>query len=237
MEGAMQHIDDTGAPLVTCIMPTADRHGFVARSIELFLRQDYPARELLILDDGAQPVAGLVPADPRVRYVYLEQRLVLGAKRNLACELARGALICHWDDDDWQAPHRLSAQVALLLGRGADLCGIDRELYWSPETGEAWLYAYPPSLRPWVAGNSLCYRRALWAASPFAAVGVGEDTRFVWSPRAAGLAVVPDHTILVGVVHGANTSPKRTRGAYWRPVPLDTIAAVLGDSMALMAHA
>ena len=38
-------------PLVTCVMATRNRPSFVLQSIHYFLRQDYPNRELIILDD------------------------------------------------------------------------------------------------------------------------------------------------------------------------------------------
>src|SRR5690349_11912252 len=101
--------------LVSCTMPTRNRRRFVSQAISYFLRQDYRPRELIVVDDGEDAVGDLVPSDDQVRYVRLEQRLSLGAKRNLACGLARGELIAHWDDDDWSAPHRLSAQVEQLL--------------------------------------------------------------------------------------------------------------------------
>ena len=172
------------APLVSCIMPTADRRPFVPLAIACFLRQDYPRRELVVLDDGADPVADLMPDDERVRYARIPAGLSLGEKRNRACALAAGALIAHWDDDDWHAPGRLSYQVALLAARGAPLCGAPRLFFYSPAAGQAWLYAYPNPLRPWLAGGTLCYTRALWSASPFPAVQIGEDTRFAWAPRA-----------------------------------------------------
>src|SRR5262245_66654207 len=79
-------------PLVSCIMPTRQRRAFVPAAIRQFLEQDYPERELLVIDDGGDPVRDLIPADdPRVRYVFLERRRTIGAKRNLACDLARGA--------------------------------------------------------------------------------------------------------------------------------------------------
>ena len=96
------------APLISCIMPTHNRRPFVGQAIYYFLRQDYPEKELLILDDGEDAVADLVPRDERIRYVRLEQRQSIGAKRNHACELAKGQFIAHWDDDDWMAPRRLS---------------------------------------------------------------------------------------------------------------------------------
>src|SRR5947207_330130 len=105
-------------PLVSCIMPTADRRQFVQQSIHCFLRQDYPHAELIAIDDGRDAVGDLFGTDTRLRYTRLDHYLTLGAKRNLACELAGGELIAVWDDDDWMAPHRLSLQVTELLASG-----------------------------------------------------------------------------------------------------------------------
>jgi hypothetical protein len=43
-------------PLVSCIMPTANRRRFVPEAIRLFLAQDYLEKELVILDDGEDSV-------------------------------------------------------------------------------------------------------------------------------------------------------------------------------------
>lgn len=98
-------------PLVSCIMPTRNRRAFVPRAVDCFRRQDHPARELVIVDDGDDPIASLVRDlagdDPAITYHRLPHPLPLGPKRNLAVSLARGELIAHWDDDDWSAPHRL----------------------------------------------------------------------------------------------------------------------------------
>jgi O-antigen biosynthesis protein len=218
---------DARQPLVTCVMPTADRRRFVAQSIAYFLRQDYPTRELLVVDDGADRVSDLVPADPRIRYVALAGRLVLGEKRNRMCELARGDIIVHWDDDDWQSPSRLSYQVGELERHGAAICGPSRVLYFDPGASRAWLYDYPTTRRPWIAGNALCYRKDVWREHPFPRVDVGEDTRFVWGHGKP--LVLSEHRFLVGLVHGANTSRKLTTGAYWRTRPLDEVKGVLGS--------
>ena len=99
-------------------MPTRDRRRFVAQSIWYFLRQDYPNRELIVLDDGDDPVDDLVPEDARIRYVGSTRSSSLGRKRNLGCELARGELVAHWDDDDWFSADRLRIQVAARSRRG-----------------------------------------------------------------------------------------------------------------------
>ena len=219
-------------PLVTCLMPTADRREFVPRALDCFLKQDYEPRELLIIDDGTDRIGDLVPDDPRIRYVELDDRLVLGAKRNRGCELARGELLAHWDDDDWHAPHRLSYQVGELERAGADLCGPSRLLYASPADRRAWIYAYPQARQRWAAGNALLYRRSLWERNRFPEVAVGEDTRFVWNGAARNLFVHDDHRVVVGVVHGHNTSPKGVDGAWWTPVDWSEIEAVVGSGLA-----
>src|SRR5215510_16345784 len=102
-------------PLVSAIMPTHNRRPFVPKAIEYFLRQDYPQRELIILDDGTDPIVDLAPNDQRIRYFRQNQKRNIGAKRNLTCEEARGEIIIHWDDDDWMADWRISYQVTSLL--------------------------------------------------------------------------------------------------------------------------
>jgi glycosyltransferase involved in cell wall biosynthesis len=216
-------------PLVSCLMPTADRRHLVPRAIAYFERQDYPHRELVVLDDGTDRVADLIPSDPRIRYVGLDRRLVLGEKRNRVCEVAAGDILVHWDDDDWHAPHRLSYQVAQLEQHGASICGTSRVLYFDPARRLAWMYRYPPHARPWVLG--LAYRRAAWERQRFAAVQVGEDTRFVFG--AGQPLVLDDHRFMAGVMHRANTSPKRTNGPCWSPRPLDEIKELLGPDWAL----
>ena len=203
-------------PHVSCVMPTADRRAFVPRAIAQFLAQDYPHRELLIVDDGTDRVEDLVPADSRVRYIGLERRLVLGAKRNFACEQARGDVIVHWDDDDWSATWRLRYQVEQLVASRADIAGLDRVLFLDPATNEAWEYHYPRTAAPWVYGATLIYTKDFWRRNPFPPLSVGEDSRFVWANVPKRVIAHDDYRFFVATVHTANTSRKDTRGHRWR---------------------
>ncbi|MBI3326603.1 MAG: glycosyltransferase [Nitrospinae bacterium] len=217
------------SPLVSCIMPTYNRRAFVPQAIAYFLRQDYEPKELIVVDDGADSVADLMPRDPRIHYLRQHSRATVGAKRNLACEQSRGEIIAHWDDDDWHAPHRLWYQVEALLRSGADLCGINTLLFYDLHTGRAWQYTWLPNQRLWLSGSTLCYTRAFWARHRFANLNVGEDARFVWSARSEQMVVLPDATFHVGLIHGHNVAPKRTEGPYWQPYALDKIRQLLGD--------
>jgi glycosyltransferase involved in cell wall biosynthesis len=216
------------APLVSCIMPTADRGRFWPRAVEYFLRQDYPNAELVVVDDGTEPAVDLLPASERIRGIRLDTRATIGEKRNLACGAARGDIIVHWDDDDWQAPHRLRYQVVALRELGVDICGINHLLFYDVRTGRAWEYRYPAQRPAWLSGSTLCYTRSFWERHPFAPVDEGEDTRFVWGAPPDRIVALPDPTFHVGIIHHRNASPKRTAGSYWRPYPVDQIQAVIG---------
>ena len=211
-------------------MPTADRRRFVPRAIHYVLAQDYPNRELLILDDGADAVADLVPDDPRVRYVRLEPGLTLGEKRNECVRRAAGDLIMHWDDDDWMSPRRVRYQVETLLAGRAEVCGLTRMLFYELATGRVWLYDYPAHARRWLAGGSLLYTREFWRRAPFPDVQVASDTRFVYAQKLTRAAVPPDHTFYVAMIHPGNTSPKRVKGGHWKPWAGD-IESILGDDL------
>lgn len=219
--------NDTGAPLVSCLMPTHNRRRFVGQAIRYFLRQDYQSKELIVLDDGDDSVADLIPDDERIRYVRLDDRMPLGAKRNLGCCMSRGELIAHWDDDDWMAPDRLSRQVCELLRCEADICGTRELLHYSIRAGEAWLYRYPAGERSWLAGGTLLYRRSVWDAHPFPEINVGEDNAFVWQHPAERICAMADSSFYVALIHNANTSAKRLRDARWQRGSMDDVSRLL----------
>jgi glycosyltransferase involved in cell wall biosynthesis len=213
--------------MVTCIMPTADRRGFAPQAIAHFLQQDYANRELIVLDDGADPVEDLMPDDPRVRYVRAECKTPVGVKRNRLCELARGDVIVHWDDDDWMAPWRVKYQVERLMETGADVCGLNRPLFYDPATRRAWQYIYPSNAAPWVYGATLCYTKAFWRRNPFPPIGVGEDSRFVWANVSKKVLALDDPTFFVGIIHPGNTSRKQTQGHRWRAYPASALQSLM----------
>ncbi|HYH79685.1 MAG TPA: glycosyltransferase family 9 protein [Longimicrobium sp.] len=227
---------DPSIPLVSCLMPTRDRRRFVAHALEQFLRQDHPRRELVVVDDGADPVDDLLPADPRIRYHRVARQRTLGAKRNLACSLARGELLAHWDDDDWMPAHRISAQVAALAAAPrAGACGLARLRFFDPAAGRAWEYRWPDRSRPWLAGGTLLFRRALWEKRPFPGLDQGEDTRWVWSLPAGAVAAIADPGLYAALVHPGNTSRKRTGDDRWHPIPLDVVRAEIGEDWSFYA--
>ena len=215
-------------PLVSCLMPTADRRRYVPLALATFLEQDYPSRELVVLDDGHDPIIDLIPPDPRIRYLYVRGGRSLGEKRNEACRRAHGEILVHWDDDDWSAPWRLSYQVGELQRHAADVCGLNRLWFYEPDGDRAWHFRYPDSRTPWLAGSTLCFRRRVWERRPFPHVAVGEDT--VWIAEAIGVRVLPltRDDFFVARVHAENTCPKETDGFWWAPTDPARVRSWLG---------
>jgi len=216
-------------------MPTFNRRQFIPLAIRYFLRQDYPDKELVIIDDGTDRVADLIPADPRIRYFGLPGRASTGAKRNLACKHSTGTLIAHWDDDDWYAPWRLSYQLEQLREAHADICGLDRVFFYAFKEEKVWEYVYPPEQRAWVYGASLCYTRSFFEAHPFADIRVGEDTCFVWADPRARVHALKDFRFMVALVHGENASPKQTADSRYLTRAFGDVETLLGKDLPFYA--
>lgn len=213
---------------VSAIMPTADRRRFVPDAIAAFLRQTCEEAELVILDDGADAVADLVPDHPRIRYVRESVRRVLGDKRNRLCELARGDIVLHWDDDDWHAPDRIARQLAAMDSSGADISGPDRVTFLADDGGAAWNYVYG-GRRRWVCGGCLAYRRAFWQGHRFPAMQSGEDTDWVFGAADATIHILEAPDLYVGRVHDRNTSPKATDSGFYRPCDPAAVRALVAS--------
>ena len=151
----------------------------------------------------------------------------LGAWRNAACQLARGEIVAHWDDDDWYPADRLSRQVATLLQQEADICGSSRFYCYEVEGVRAWEYCYSGSPYPWLAGSTLAYKKSCWQQNPFPDLQAGEDARFVWAHAKERVIDLADPDLCIATLHGGNTSPKRLDGPCWVPVDRAQVSAMM----------
>lgn len=101
-------------PLVSCLCPTYGRPELLQEAICCFLQQDYPNKELVVLND--HPNAITLDRDYPGVYVYnCSQRFQsLGQKRNDLVRRARGDFLMNWDDDDLYLPWRISEMMKHL---------------------------------------------------------------------------------------------------------------------------
>lgn len=104
--------------LVSIIIPTYNRADLVAEAIESALGQSYPAREVIVVDDGSTDGTPAVLAryGDRIRSLRTGNR-GCAAARNAGVGLARGAYLAFLDSDDVAVSEKLAAQVPVLEER------------------------------------------------------------------------------------------------------------------------
>jgi hypothetical protein len=222
---------DPPQPLVTCIMPTWNRGKFVPAAIACWMEQTYQNKELLIIDDGDEPVRKLVPKVPGIRYVRLKEKLTTGAKRNRCCELAKGEIICHFDDDDWSAPDRIADQVARLQETGLPMTGYSTLFLWDRVHNEA--RRFVGATKGYICGTTMCYLKAFWQDHPFPNKQMSSDNDVVYpAARANQVAFSHNATHVVARIHDCHhTSPKNGVG---KAVARSVIPAGFWDNEALI---
>ena len=210
-------------PLVSVITPTKDRRPFIPQLLRVFDSQDWPHLELVILDDGRDPVGDLVSGHPRVRYETLSPRAPIGTKRNLLCELAKGEFIVHIDDDDFHPADRVSRAVARLEESGADVVGSSRYAFYDIESGG--IHVTPTIGKKHAAAGTMAYRRSYWEAHRWAPDPHTEERQFLQNfvAKLAQLEAEP-WEIMLAISHGENTLPKNTSMPK-APVTLEQIIA------------
>ncbi len=162
---------------VTAICPTYNRRKYLPTAIDCFMRQTYTDSELIIVDDGTESAADLVPNDSRIKYIRLDgDRRTTGDKRNICCENATGDVIIHFDDDDWSSPTRIEDQLSKLLTSKKSVLSYHNILYWNETT--KLLCRYCPQSFNAPHGATFCYTREFWTKHNFDNCQVGEDTNF-----------------------------------------------------------
>lgn len=192
------------SPFVTCLCVTRNRLPWLLKAIEYYRAQTYRNKELLIVADG-EDHSGQVPLSDDITYAWYPSKATIGRKRNIGCDRARGEIVCHWDDDDYSAPGRLSDQVSRLLSSGKAATG-----YYSMRFTDGrdwWLYT---GRTTYALGTSLCYRRDWWRNNRFPPDQVGEDNEFVKAAlRQRELVSVPAGDLMWASIHAGNTDPNR----------------------------
>ena len=192
-------------PRVSCLMVTADRRRLAERSVACFLAQDYPNRELVIVDDGQEDYAPILAPIPPDRLVHhrlpKDPATTLGELRNLSLDLARGDMMAHWDDDDWFDPARLSRSVTVM----GDAAAVWQEATLMHLDDPAWLD------RPYVswfkggAPSSIVHRRRDDIRYPRERKGEDSTFRDAWLQLGTALIPTAEAHLLIRCFHGGNT--------------------------------
>jgi glycosyltransferase involved in cell wall biosynthesis len=99
-------------PLVSIIVPAYNSGRYLAETLDSALRQTYPHREIIVVDDGStdQTSQRVEHYRPGVTYIR-QERAGVGAARNRGLHAARGDYVALLDHDDLWLPEKLEVQV------------------------------------------------------------------------------------------------------------------------------
>jgi len=115
-------------PFVSVLVPAHNEEAVIARSVTAMLALDYPAFEVIVVDDGSTDgtLAALAPlmGDTRLRLVRKNANEGKAMAMNDALPLARGEILLALDADaepdvqllNWVVPHFDSPRVAAVTG-------------------------------------------------------------------------------------------------------------------------
>jgi O-antigen biosynthesis protein len=206
-------------PLVSCVMATGNRPGFVRQLLRCFARQTYPNKELVVVDDGDRPVQTLCRNVPGVRYLRLTQPATMGAKLNLGAEFSRGSILHKIDDDDFYHADFLATSAANLPDQDRENSLVARCCFLVLLRGDRSLRH---SGHGWKAGGTLCFDRAMWRKIPFRDVPRSVDSWFLRDHQPEIVRVCSTEQYIL-VRHGANTWKEMSTGDaddYFRARPV-----------------
>ena len=171
---------------------------------------------------GATSDSPASPAGLAVRLLTLPRRASIGEKRAIASRAARGEVIVHWEDDNFFAPSRISAQIAPIARGTAAITALELSHMVAMPSTE--VYATPPGQRGPLF-TSLAYRASLGRALSFANISLGGDRHFAEravqarsafsaTPLWSSASPTPTaSTCSICCARGAPIPPRRRRGS------------------------
>jgi hypothetical protein len=120
-------------PLVSILIPCYNAERWVAQAIESALRQTWPEKEIIVVDDGSTDgsLAIIQSFGDRIRWETGPNRGG-NVARNRLLKLAHGEWLQYLDADDWLLPEKVAQQVEFLKEHP------ETDIVYGPSTLEYW---------------------------------------------------------------------------------------------------
>ena len=174
-------------PLVSICTPTFNRRPFLPYLFECFINQKYPKNKMewIIVDDGTDKVEDLIDDLKnkhdlkQIKYVYSNERMLLGKKRNYMHSLCSGEIIIYMDDDDYYPPDRVSHAVEILEKNKEFLIAGSSELhiYFRKQNK---IYQFGPYKENHSTAASFAFRKKLLLETSYDEnAALAEETKFL----------------------------------------------------------
>ncbi|WBX78215.1 glycosyltransferase family 2 protein [Tenacibaculum ovolyticum] len=169
-------------PLVSCIMPTANRATYIKQAILYFLQQDYLNKELVIVYNKATDLPENLPEYKNIHFIKVTE-LSIGGKRNIACTHSKGEIIVQWDDDDLYGAKRITKQVQPIIEDKCDITAFENTTFFGLDDWSFWKCTnelYQQLFVKGVCGGTLVFLKKVWEiAGPYPNTSLREDADFL----------------------------------------------------------
>lgn len=200
-------------PFVSILTPTYNRRPFIQNIIQIYKSQQYPKErmEWIILDDGTDKVGDLFAEAsktiPNIKYIPLDEKLLIGQKRNMLNDNSRGDILIAMDDDDYYPPERVPHVVMKFQQNPRIQLAGSSEMYLYFRTDGKIVKAGPYSPTHCTNGT-MAYRREYMLTHRYNETQThAEEKSFLDDYRNPMIQLDPLKTILV-MCHADNTFDK-----------------------------
>jgi glycosyltransferase involved in cell wall biosynthesis len=214
-------------PYVSVLTPTYNRRKFIPAAIAMYKAQTYPKdrMEWIIIDDGTDKVADLFAQAsktiPNIRYISLSEKLLIGQKRNLLNDNAKGDIMIAMDDDDYYPPERVAHVVTRFIQQPTVQLAGSSEMYLYFRTDGKIIKAGPYNPNHCTNGT-MAYRRAYMLTHRYDEKQThAEEKSFLDDYKNPMIQLDPFKTILV-MCHSDNTFDKNGLRDAQNPMLKDT---------------
>lgn len=200
-------------PNVSIVCVTRDRRMFMPILKYSYMIQSYPEEkmELVIVDDGDDPIEDTLIGVPNVVYVRLDEKKTIGEKRNIGISRAMYDIITFMDDDDVYPNNSILERTAMMLKTPANECAFCSVIPCYDIMKYSSFMNAPPLNLPMsqrVSEATLIFTRSFWEARNFGSVQIAEGDAFIRGREHMCRELSPQE-IIVSLVHSTNTSSRK----------------------------
>jgi glycosyltransferase involved in cell wall biosynthesis len=200
-------------PDVSIVCVTRNRRLFMPVLKYSYMIQSYPEDklELVVVDDGDDPIEDTLIGVPNVKYVRVDTQLSIGEKRNIGVQNAMYDVIAFMDDDDVYPNNSILHRAAMLMKEPKKECGFCTTIPCYDITKYSSFMNVPPitlEMSERVSEATLIFTRKFWEERKFDHIQIAEGNTFIRGREHMCRELSPQD-VIVSLVHPKNTSSRK----------------------------
>ena len=179
-----------------------------------YMIQSYPddKLELVVVDDGDDPIEDTLIGVPNVVYVRCPKGMSISDKRNLGVEKAMYNLVAFMDDDDVYPNNSILQRAAMMMKEPVKDCAFCTTIPCYDISKYSSFMNVPPITLPMsqrVSEATLIFTKKFWEEKKFeSSVNIAEADAFIRGREDMCREISPQE-VIVSLVHPLNTSARR----------------------------